>query len=352
MATIILLCAYSLILCLVILLTEHCLRRWKRTAGIAGKLRKYWLIPFLLLSALPVAGAYLPFEPLNFKLQAAGNIWLGFILYYGLIMLLACLLSAILERVSNTRVAHNWHGGILCLALGLTLALMGYGLVHAQHTLVNHHELTIDKPGEDMKVVLIGDLHLSVNSKLSTTQKMVELINAEQPDVVLVAGDIFTSTYNSLSHSEQYAEAIRGIQSKYGVYAVYGNHDVEEKLFGGFPLSPISEAFRSPEMEQFFDDCGFITLTDEVVTLENGVQIAGRIDGEKAGDGTTNRMSADELLSGADKSRPILVLQHEPDDFENLKPAGADAAFCGHTRRPALPQQLHHTPVQRNRLEL
>lgn len=115
------------------------------------------------------------------------------------------------------------------------------------------------------------------------------------------------------------------------MYAVYGNQDVEETLFGGFPISPISEAFRSPEMEQFFDDCGFITLTDEIVTLDNGIQIAGRIDGEKAGDGTTNRMSASELLANADKRRPILVLQHEPKDFENLKPAGADAAFCGHT---------------------
>ena len=36
MATIILLCAYSLILCLVILLTEHCLRHWKPTASRVG----------------------------------------------------------------------------------------------------------------------------------------------------------------------------------------------------------------------------------------------------------------------------------------------------------------------------
>lgn len=124
---------------------------------------------------------------------------------------------------------------------------------------------------------------------------------------------------------------LRGIQTRYGVYAVYGNHDVEETLFGGFPISPISQAFRTREMEAFFDDCGFITLTDEVVTLGGAVQLAGRIDCEKAGDGTTNRMPPEDLLKDVDQTLPVLVLEHEQKDFEALKVAGADIALCGHT---------------------
>ena len=320
---------------LAILLVDRCLRRWARTSQNAQKIRKYWLIPFTLVSLLPVAGALMPDSPVKFALQAAGNVWLGFYVYFGGLLVTLMLLGLILSKLSRGRLAQGWHGGMLCLSVLVSLVLLVYGLHHAQQTVVVSYDLDVDKPaaepGEAMNLVLIGDLHLSVNSRLSTTQRMVELINAENPDVVVIAGDIFTSTYAGLSHPEQYAEALRGIQAQYGVYAVYGNHDVEEPLLGGFPLTPIRQAFRIRQMEQFFDDSGFITLADEVVTLPNGVQLVGRIDGEKAGDGTTNRLNAAELLKDVDPERPVLVLQHEPKEFKALGEAGADVALCGHT---------------------
>ena len=342
MSPVLLVIIYFALLALAGWMTEVCLRGWLEErsgtgadgflgAGAAARLRGFWLIPYALLSLLSVAGAFLPDSPAKFALQAAGNVWLGFYVYYGALLglLLAAMLAA--RLISGGRIARRWHGGILCTALVVSLAVGSYGLVHAQDTVVTRWKLSLDKPGEDLRVVLLGDLHLSVNSRLETTRRMVELVNAENPDLVLVAGDVFTSSYEGLSRPEAYAETLRAIESKYGVYAVYGNHDVEETLFGGFPISPISQAFRTAEMERFFDDCGFITLADQVVTLDNGIQLAGRIDGEKAGDGTTNRMSPEALLTGADPSRPILVLQHEPRGFQALAEAGADVALCGHT---------------------
>ena len=317
------------------LLTDRSLHKWKLTSERADQIRKFWLIPFSVLSLLPVAGALLPDCAAKFGLQAAGNIWLGFYLYFGGMLSVLLLLSLLIWKLSGGRLAKSWHGGILCLSLVVLLVVFAYGLHHAQQTVVVSYDLNVDKPadaqGDEMNLVLLGDLHLSVNSKLSTTQKMVELINAEHPDAVVIAGDIFTSSYKGLSHPEQYAEALRGIESKYGVYAIYGNHDVEEPLLGGFPLTPISQAFRTTPMEDFLVDCNFIPLLDEVVTLPNGVQLAGRVDGEKAGDGTTDRLSPSELLKDADPEKPVLVLQHEPKEFKALGEAGADVALCGHT---------------------
>ncbi|MBR0367752.1 MAG: metallophosphoesterase family protein [Clostridia bacterium] len=312
-------------------LTDLCLRRWRRTSDRARRIRAYWLAPYILLSLLPVAGAFLPDSPVKFALQAAGNVWLGFYLYYhwGIAMLL--LVAWIARRVRRGHIKRDVYGGILCLSVALSVAVVGYGLIHARNTVVRRYELTVDKPGEDMKLILLGDLHLSVNADLGVTERMVALCNAEEPDAVLIAGDVFTSSYGGLAHADRYAEALRGLRAKYGVYAVYGNHDVEETLFGGFPISPVSEAFRPREMAQFFEDCGFITLEDQVVELGGGVQLAGRVDGDKAGDGTANRMPPDALLAGADTSRPILALQHEPKQFKALAEAGADVALCGHT---------------------
>ena len=309
-------------------LTDLCLRKWERTAAKAGRVRVCWLLPGILLALTPVLGAMLPDSPVKFALQAAGNVWLGFFLYYGF------LLTMLLVLTLPARRAKWRHCGALGLALTAALVLLAYGMVHAQDTRVVHYDLTVNKPAgatKEMKVVLIGDLHLSVNSRLATTEKMVEKINEQQPDVVVIAGDIFTSSYGGLAYPDRYAEALRGLRSRYGTYAVYGNHDVEETLFGGFAISPVTQAFRTAEMEAFFEDCGFITLTDQVVTLGGDVQLAGRIDGEKAGDGTADRMPPSELLRDVDPSLPVLVLEHEPKEFEALKAAGADVALCGHT---------------------
>ena len=330
MPPIILIVVFVALASLVAWLVDLCLRRWPRTAWNFGLRRLFWLAPYVILTLVPIAGSFLPNSPVKYALQAAGNIWLGFYLYFGFLLLVLVVLMLLIRRLSGRRIAKNWYGAILCFSLVAALAVTGYGLVHAQNTVVYRYDVEVDKPGEDMKLVLIGDLHLSVNSKLATTQRMVELINAEQPDAVVIAGDIFTSSYEGLAHPEQYAEVLRGIKSKYGVYAVYGNHDVEETLFGGFPISPVSQAFRTTQMENFFRDCSFTVLYDQVVDI-GGVQLAGRVDGEKAGDGTTNRMTPAQLLSGIDQSLPVVVLEHEPKEFKALKEAGADVTLCGHT---------------------
>ncbi|MBR1407936.1 MAG: metallophosphoesterase [Clostridia bacterium] len=333
MASIILVLIYTALSALAGFCTDLCLHRWKRTAHKAAGLRRIWLPAYILLSLLPVFGAFLPDSGAKFALQGAGNIWLGFYIYYGWILVTLLVCMQILCVLSRGRTGKGY-GAALSVSLCVTVCLVGYGLHHAQQTAVKRFDLSVEKSAgglQEMKLVLIGDLHLGVNSRLATTERMVELINAEEPDAVVIAGDIFTSSYGGLRQPEAYAEALRGIRTKYGVFAVYGNHDVEETLFGGFPISPLENAFRTAQMEAFFDACGFTTLADETVLLGGSVQLSGRIDGERAGDGTKNRMTAAELLKDCEKSLPVLVLEHEPKDFHALEEAGADTVLCGHT---------------------
>jgi len=42
-------------------------------------------------------------------------------------------------------------------------------------------------------------------------------------------------------------------------------------------------------------------------------------------------MTAAELLANIDPARPVVVLEHEPKEFQALREAGADVALCGHT---------------------
>ena len=316
-------------------MTEFCIRHWPFTANAARKIRPFWLIPHLLISLAPVAGAFLDNSHMRFALMGVGNIYLGYFLYYGITLALLMLFAGLATLITSRRFS-SLYGIILCLSLVCGFTTATYGMFHAQEIQVRRYDIAVDKPGKDMTVVFVADLHLSVNSELSTTVKMVDLINRENPDLVLVGGDIFTSSYEALFDPQYYSSALSNIRSRLGVYGVYGNHDVDEPLLGGFPMAPLSEAFRTPRMEQFMKDSGFTMLSDETVLIDGFLQLIGRVDGEKAGDGTNNRMSATELLKGIDRAKPVLVLEHEPREYRDLKEAGADVVLSGHTHNGQL----------------
>ena len=316
-------------------MTEFCIRHRPFTANAARKIRPFWLIPHLLISLAPVAGAFLDNSHMRFALMGVGNIYLGYFLYYGITLALLMLFAGLATLITSRRFS-SLYGIILCLSLVCGFTTATYGMFHAQEIQVRRYDIAVDKPGKDMTVVFVADLHLSVNSELSTTVKMVDLINRENPDLVLVGGDIFTSSYEALFDPQYYSSALSNIRSRLGVYGVYGNHDVDEPLLGGFPMAPLSEAFRTPRMEQFMKDSGFTMLSDETVLIDGFLQLIGRVDGEKAGDGTNNRMSAAELLKGIDRAKPVLVLEHEPREYRDLKEAGADVVLSGHTHNGQL----------------
>ncbi|MBR3200731.1 MAG: metallophosphoesterase [Mogibacterium sp.] len=319
---------------LISVLTEYSIKNHRFFSKIGGKTRIIRIFIYAFLAIVPVLGAYLPKSQFKYFCMGLGNVWLGFFIYYSIFVLL---LFPVLQIIIKKREKEDKSliGRAFQFAFLAALIIVVYGLVHAQQPKLVNYDVELANEaakGEKAKIVLIADLHLSVNSDVKATEKMVELVNSCDPDIVVIAGDIFTSNFEGLKNPEKYSDAMSRMHAKYGVYAVCGNHDVDEDLIGGFSISPVSEAFRTPEMEKFFADSGFTVLYDESVDIGDGLfTLAGRIDGEKAGDGTSNRLSPEILLKDTDKSKPIVVLQHEPIEFKSLADSGADLVLCGHT---------------------
>ncbi len=316
------------------LLSEYLIQKNKHIGNLGKKTRIIRISFYILLGLLPVLGAFLPKCSFKYFCMKWGNVWLGFFMYYSALIIFLTLIGLLVSKVKKDKEKRSLRF-VMLTSFAIASVLFAYGIIHARSPKVVRYDVSINKQTEgikQLKVVLIADLHLSVNSDIKLTEKMVELVNAENPDVVVVAGDIFTSNIEGLKDPDKYAEALSHMKAKYGVYAVYGNHDVDEDLFSGFAISPVSEAFRTPEIEKFFEDAGFTVLYDETVTLADGeVNLVGRIDGEKAGDGTRNRADAKTVLSDVDKTKPVIVLQHEPVEFKDLSDNGADLVLCGHT---------------------
>ena len=325
---------YVIVQILVSVLTEYSINNSRFIDRLGRKSRIIRIIIYAALAAVPVLGAFLPKSQFKYLCMKIGNIWLGFFMFYAAFVVILFPIAQIIIKKRKT-ADKSLVGRAFQAAFLVAFVIFISGLVHAQQPKLVNYDIELANEaanGEKAKIVLLGDLHLSVNSDIKATEKMVELVNGCDPDLVVIAGDIFTSNYEGLKDPEKYSDALSRMHAKYGVYAVCGNHDVDEDLIGGFSISPVSEAFRTPEMEKFFEDSGFNVLYDEKVDIGDGLcTLVGRVDGEKAGDGTSNRLSADVLLKDVDKSKPVIVLQHEPIEFKSLADSGANLILCGHT---------------------
>ena len=180
-------------------------------------------------------------------------------------------------------------------------------------------------------MVLIADLHLGYNIGCRQMEQLVEKINAQDPDLVVVAGDIFDNEYEALEDPDRLAEMLRGIQSIYGVYACYGNHDILEKILAGFTFGGKEKKESSVKMDEFLEKAGITLLRDEYVLIDDSFYLYGRPDYERPGRGIDERKSAQEITADMDLSLPVLVIDHEPGELQELADAGVDADLCGHT---------------------
>ena len=81
-----------------------------------------------------------------------------------------------------------------------------------------------DLGGQMLHIVLFADSHLGITLDGDSFAREMERIQAEQPDVVFLAGD-FVDDDSCKADMLAACEALGRLQTKYGVYFIYGNHD-------------------------------------------------------------------------------------------------------------------------------
>ena len=301
--------------------------------------RKHWAVPAALYAffALSFVLAFpLPAGRLKRALMLIGNYWLGVLLYLLLAVLLADGLRLLLVHGLKLRSLRSarMHRIAGCLCAAAILVTSVGGVINARVVRVTPYEVTVNKSAgsmESMKVVLLADLHLGYNVGLAQMERMVARVNEQAADVVVIAGDIFDNAWEAVEEPEQIAAVLRGIRSRYGVYAVYGNHDIEEPILAGFTFRSDGKKQSSPEMDAFLASANIRLLRDEAVLLGGEVYLYGRPDAQRPGRGVEVRKTPAELVEGLDADKPILVLDHQPRELEALAAAGVDVDLCGHT---------------------
>ena len=273
---------------------------------------------YLSLHLSVVVGRGLRLAWLSWVLTVISNIWMGIFLF-----LLAGILSADFIRLVGSMAGIYLptlrQGG--AIVLGATLLTAALATVQAYRIHLTEYEITLSKPcdtHEQLSVAVFSDLHLGKMIGMGRLQQVVDRINEMDVDMVFIAGDMFDNDIAGVRDLMGTADVLAGLKARYGVYACLGNHDVDLRVNSGVD-----------DIALFYERAGVRLLRDEAVELE-GLTILGRLDYRPIGL-DQKRLTIGELLLGVDDSKPILLLDHQPEDIVQEARHGVDLTICGHT---------------------
>ncbi len=293
---------------------------------------------FQLISLSLYYGIFFTNNDYRRVIHIIGNTWYGMFIYAYMLLAVLAVFRLIVRLFKKSKKREptfsRWQTLIIgIIYLVLLIGLMTYGLFHARKIDVNNYNVTVNKECdglENLKVVLVADMHMGYSVNTSMMQDMVDKINAQNPDLVVFAGDIYDNDYYAIKEPEKIIEIFSSIKSKYGTFACYGNHDIDELILGGFTFSGDNKE-ASLEMDNLLAESNVKLLQDEGVLIDNKFYLFGRPDRVKLGRGIYKRKKPKEIVENLDVTKPIFVIDHRPEQFEELAEAGVDLDFSGHT---------------------
>lgn len=282
----------------------------------------YWL-GYALLAFTPFAArlgrTYFP-GLLHDWITVIGNYWLA-ALYY---LFLSWLFADILRLAGRLILPADGISRLPTAVLGLGVlllvgSLLAYGVWNANHPRINHYDVTIKKnvPGlTQLRAVMVADIHLGVIVDNNRLEAMVSQINQLAPDIVFLAGDTIDEDVSRFVEQKM-PEVLSKLKTKYGVYAVLGNH---EYLGGNGQLAV-----------EYLQQAGVKVLRDQYFNVNNQFYVVGRDDRMVDRMSGKGRLALPEVMKNIDQALPIILLDHQPYDLEQAQQSGVDLQLSGHT---------------------
>ena len=155
-------------------------------------------------------------------LYFCSSLWLGVGLTLCTAFGFAWIASGATTMLSRTPDDPVWFGSA---AVGLTVLYCAYGIVNAYHPrLVNFTAQLKDLPPvwQGKKVVQLSDVHLGQILGAKFLWRTVAKVNAQNPAMVLITGDLFDGADGNL---EELVAPLNRLVAPQGIYFVTGNHE-------------------------------------------------------------------------------------------------------------------------------
>ena len=128
-------------------------------------------------------------------------------------------------------------------------------------------------------------------------------------------------------------DTINLVEKNRGIKVEYDKDMADPKVYKLWQDGNTSGVFQfeSQGMTNFMKECNIKLINDESVLINDEFYLVGRRDTDKPGTEDGTRAEISELTKDLDKTKPIFVLSHEPDELQKTADAGADIDFSGHT---------------------
>jgi len=280
---------------------------------------------FIILPAVIVLSFVLAFLPIGFSIKKA-LIWvnwfiMGLFIYFLIFFLLSdvVLLFGKLTKLIPSPTPQSFIFTVGWIVLALVAGMTTYGTFNGRQIKQASYAVQIEKETslKKLKIILIADTHLGYQNDEKWLAKIVDKINILEPDIVVMAGDVFNDNFRALSNPDDAVRSLQSIKSNYGVFACWGNHD------GGKSLD---------DMFHFLERGNVKMLQDEFFVVEDKFIIIGRKDSSPIGNQGEPRKKLLHVFEGINANLPIIVLDHNP---ANIKEYGneIDLILSGHTHR-------------------
>ena len=229
-----------------------------------------------------------------------------FYIIFMIIMAIFCLIFQIVNHFVSIPYQGRFYIGLIVIALLIT----GIGFYSHDYKTIKNYEIFVNKDSQlkELNVGMLSDIHLGTGTYIPDLEKLVQQINSKNYDVYFLCGDIFDEgTPETMINPA--LKILSQIQTKYGTYAVSGNHEYYANLLDA-----------SPYVEN-----NIHYLSDTYVSIQGLFNIVGRED-ETLKDGLT----MEEICKDIDTSLPTFVLDHNPRRYKDSIPF-VDVQFSGHT---------------------
>lgn len=240
-----------------------------------------------------------------------GNSWLV-IMFYLLMAFLVLDIGRLVHLVPASWLRDN--AVTTTVLTGAMLTVFIAGNIHYHNKSRQDIHLKTDKQLErPLKIVMLSDLHAGFHNRRAEVGRWVDMINAEQADMILIAGDIIDGNVRPLL-AQGTAEEFKRLNAP--TVACLGNHEY---------ITGIDKAL------DFISQTGINLLRDETVTL-GPVTIIGRDDrsNERFNE---RRKSVSQLMQDVDTNNYVILLDHQPYNLEESEQNGVDLQLSGHTHR-------------------
>lgn len=295
--------------------------------GSQGRL--YFRIVFFFLAASYIVARFLEkiwLSAFSDVLTWIGSFWLAAFFYF----LMAAVIIDII-RLANFIApffpdSFNTQEFRLLLfkgVVGVVLLLIVAGFINSLLPRIKQLDIHVDKKVEgldELKIVFVSDIHMGTIIGPRRTNGIVNKINAQNPDLILLGGDVVDEDLAPVIRNNL-GDSLLKLKAPLGVIGITGNHE----YIGGAKKSV-----------QYLEAHGIKMLRDSSILVDDKFYIIGREDRDKPRFSGRERKEIAALMSGIDKSKPIILLDHQPFELDEKEKAGIDLTLSGHTHHGQL----------------